>query len=84
MMPKVSGIELFYKMRKVDPFIQIIIITGYPSIKHIAEMLEAGACDFVIKPFDLTKLKTIVNETFSRIERWRALRKEWQEYRKKA
>ncbi len=82
MMPKLDGISLFYEMRKIDPFIQIIIITGYPSIQNIMEMLEAGASDFIIKPFDIAKLKQIVGENFSRIERWRSLRSEWLEHKK--
>jgi len=82
MMPKLNGIQMFYEIRKLDPFIQIIMITGYPSIQRIVEMLEAGACDFVIKPFNIEKLKVIVQEAFTRIERWKSLRGEWLELMK--
>ena len=77
MMPQLNGIELFYAIKKYDPFIQVVIITGYPSLTTIAEMLEAGANDFLIKPFDASKLKSVVEEAFNRIERWRTLRHEW-------
>jgi len=77
MMPQLNGIELFYAIKKYDPFIQVVIITGYPSLNTIAEMLEAGANDFLIKPFDASKLKSVVEEAFNRIERWRALRHDW-------
>lgn len=83
MMPKIPGTRLFYELRKINPFVQIIMMTGYPSLQSIAEMFEAGASDFIIKPFDLDKLQTIVTDSFNRIDRWKELRKEWLEYKKK-
>jgi len=77
MMPGLNGIQLFYDLKKLDPFLQIIIITGYPSLQHIAEMMEAGATDFIIKPFEIAKLKAVAAEAFSRVERWHALHDEW-------
>ena len=77
MMPGLKGTELFYKIKKIDPFIQVILITGYPSLHQISEMLEAGANDFLIKPFDLNKLTQLVKEGFGRVDRWRGLRNEW-------
>jgi DNA-binding NtrC family response regulator len=77
MMPKLLGTKLFFELKKADPFIQIVIMTGYPTLQNIVEMLEAGASDFVIKPFDIDRLKNIVFATLDRIDRWRDLRKQW-------
>lgn len=82
-MPNLNGIELFYEIKKINPFTQIIMVTGYPSIQNIVEMFEAGASDFIIKPFDLMKVKDIIKETFARVERWHSLREEWLSYRKR-
>ena len=68
-MPKMQGTELFHKIRKMNPFIQIIMITAYPTLENIANMLEVGASDFVIKPFDIDYLIDIVDQTFERIDR---------------
>ncbi|MCA9400484.1 MAG: response regulator [Candidatus Omnitrophica bacterium] len=81
-MPKMQGTELFFKIKKMNPFIQIIIITAYPSLQNIANMLEGGASDFIIKPFEIEDLQRIVDETVKRIERWRNLRLQWLEYKK--
>ncbi len=75
-MPGISGTELFFKIRKIDPFLQIIIISAYPDLETITRMLEAGATDYIVKPFKIEYIKGIVAETFSKIERWRSLRKE--------
>jgi DNA-binding NtrC family response regulator len=82
MMPKLLGTKLFFELKKIDPFLQVIIITGYPTLQNIVEMLEAGASDFILKPFDINKLRSIVNDTFTRIERWRSLRNQWLNYKK--
>lgn len=81
-MPKMQGTEMFFEMKKRNPFVQIIMITAYPNLQNIARMLEGGASDFIIKPFDVDFLKKVVEETFERIDRWKSLRKEWLQYKK--
>jgi len=76
-MPKMKGTTLFYELKQVDPFIQIIIMTGNPTLSIIANMLEGGAGDFFIKPIDFNLARQVVNETFLRIDRWKQLRKVW-------
>ncbi len=75
-MPGISGKELYFKLRKIDPFLQIIMISAYPDLETITQMLEVGATDYIIKPFKFEYLSAIVAETFSKIERWRNLRQE--------
>ncbi|MBF0479445.1 MAG: response regulator [Candidatus Omnitrophica bacterium] len=82
-MPKILGENLFLEIKKMDPFVQLIMITGYPSVTVIVKMLEAGVSDFLIKPFDLNQIQLVVKETLGRIERWRNLRKEWMAYKKR-
>jgi len=75
-MPHVNGIQLFYAVKQRSPFTQVIVVTGYPSLEHISEMMEAGANDFIIKPFDIAHFKEVVSDGFRRIERWRGIRRE--------
>jgi DNA-binding NtrC family response regulator len=75
-LPNMNGMELFFELRKIDPFLQILLITGYPTWSGITEMMSAGACDFLMKPFDIKELQTIVNGTYLRIARWKFLKRE--------
>ncbi len=77
MMPKLKGTKLFYELKKIDPFIEVILITGYPAIKDIKEMLENGVSDFIIKPFNLDKVKEVVSDTVKKVKRWREFKKMW-------
>lgn len=58
-MPGYSGIELCQKIRQLDvdnpPY--IIICTARDRAEHIAEGLNAGANDFVSKPFNMQVLR---------------------------
>ena len=58
MMPKLDGIEVAKRVKSDDRyrFIPIIMLTAKDSIKDKVQGLEAGADDYVTKPFDLEEL----------------------------
>jgi two-component system, cell cycle response regulator len=59
MMPKVSGVDLCRKIRSADwpRYIYFIITTTKGQKENVIEGLEAGADDYIIKPFDPEELK---------------------------
>jgi DNA-binding response OmpR family regulator len=59
LMPEVDGFELCRRIRthKQSKYTFIIILTVLIGKKDYLEGMEAGADDFVIKPFDLDELK---------------------------
>ncbi len=59
-MPGMSGTELLRKSKKINPYIEVIIITGAPDIKDAVSAVKEGAFDYLSKPFDLnTVLNTV-------------------------
>ena len=59
MMPEVDGVEVCQRIRKQarEPYIYIILLTAKGERNEIIEGLEAGADDYITKPFDLQELK---------------------------
>src|SRR5438552_19068658 len=59
MMPKMDGVEVCTRVRKlVDrPYIYLVLLTAKSQKEEIATGLEAGADDYVIKPFDPDELR---------------------------
>lgn len=51
-MPRVSGIELFRTLHDRDPQLPVILVTAHGDIAMAVEALQAGAWDFLAKPFD--------------------------------
>jgi CheY-like chemotaxis protein/signal transduction histidine kinase len=54
MMPGMSGLELLRLAKKLDPSIEVIVITAAPSLEMaISAMREDGAFDYLTKPLDM-------------------------------
>ncbi len=57
-MPTMDGFEVMagLKANDADPYLSVIVVTAQPG--HKLKALQAGAKDFVSKPFDLIEVKT--------------------------
>jgi two-component system cell cycle response regulator len=57
--PKMSGIQLCRKIRQKEdgPYIYVILATGKSKKEDLVKGMDAGADDYVIKPFDMEELK---------------------------
>jgi two-component system cell cycle response regulator len=60
-MPFISGLKIMEQMRKLvpDSYLPVIVLTGDDNLRLPA--LEAGAYDFIAKPFDITDLTVRVH-----------------------
>lgn len=56
MMPEMGGIEALQIMRKKQPEVQVIFVTGHPSVSKGVEAMKLGAMDFIPKPVDMSEL----------------------------
>lgn len=81
-MPEIDGTEVIRRLKETDPLIQVIIMSAYPSIQLIIQMLEVGAADFLIKPFDVDILRRVVEQALDRFERWEHLKVEYVKQKK--
>ena len=52
-LPGIDGVRLIADIHRKYPGLPVIAITGYPDIQTAVDVLKLGACDFVMKPFDL-------------------------------
>lgn len=59
-LPQLSGMEILQYVKETKPYIPVVMITAYGTIKQAVEALKAGAVDYVVKPFDVEELKIIV------------------------
>ena len=50
-MPDMDGLELFQRLRDIDPDIPIILITGHGDIAMAVQCMRDGAYDFLSKPY---------------------------------
>jgi two-component system, response regulator RegA len=54
---KMSGVDMLEELKKVSPHIQVIMLTGYPTLETARQSKELGAFDYCIKPIDKDELE---------------------------
>lgn len=52
----VDGIETLWKIKKIRPLTEVILITAYASVETTTEGMKQGAFDYLLKPVRLEEL----------------------------
>jgi two-component system response regulator QseB len=65
-LPKLSGMQLLQALRQSGNSTPVIILTAQESIPDRVAALDAGADDYMVKPFDLTELNARVRALIRR------------------
>jgi len=55
-MPGMSGIELIGRLKDINPYIQIIVLTAFGSVETAVEAMKQGAFHYQTKPVELEEL----------------------------
>src|SRR5688500_2645758 len=55
-----TGLETLRKLREIDSKVPVIMMTAYGTTQTAIEAMKLGAYDYLLKPFDVPKLKEIV------------------------
>ncbi|HEY9172571.1 MAG TPA: sigma-54 dependent transcriptional regulator [Verrucomicrobiae bacterium] len=56
----ISGLETLRRIRQMDTKLLVILMTAYGTTQMAIEAMKLGAYDYLLKPFDVPKLKEIV------------------------
>src|SRR5437667_8822698 len=56
----IDGLETLRRIRQMDSKLLVILMTAYGTTQMAIEAMKRGAYDYLIKPFDVPKLKEIV------------------------
>lgn len=67
-MPKLSGINLIEKCRKINSKLKIIVISGYAEFEYAQKSIRFGVNEYLLKPFRSQKLLAVVNKARDDLE----------------
>jgi len=65
-MPDMSGLDLLREIKRQDESIEVVIMTGYPTIASAVEALKEGAYDYLSKPLILDELRHLMQRLMER------------------
>lgn len=77
MMPGIKGYHLCSEVRKIEPTIQFVIMTGYPTRELFSSLLAMGISDIFTKPFDFKKVRSVVLEACGRSQNLKKIASSW-------
>ncbi len=59
-MAGLNGLETLRRIRQLDPQLPVILMTAYGTTQTAIEAMKLGAYDYLLKPFDVPRLKQLV------------------------
>jgi two-component system chemotaxis response regulator CheY len=61
-MPEMNGLDALRAIREADPHARVLMVSSMGQQQMIVEALESGAMDFIVKPFQPTKVLETVKK----------------------
>jgi len=61
-MPGMTGLEAIRRIKDLTPQVPVIIMTAYGTTDRVIEAMKLGAYEYMEKPFDIDKMRTIIRE----------------------
>lgn len=65
-MPKMDGVETLTEIRKIDKDAAVVMCSAQNQPQTIINALQAGASDFIIKPFQPKRVLEVVRSVIGR------------------
>jgi two-component system, NtrC family, response regulator HydG len=61
-MEKVDGLQVLAQCRKLQPYTEVILITGYATVDMAVQAMKEGAYFYIAKPFKIDMVRKVVKE----------------------
>jgi two-component system response regulator FixJ len=65
-LPGMSGLELQHELKRRNPGVPLILITGHGDVEMAVAAIKQGAADFIEKPFDDDRLVASIDDATKR------------------
>ena len=67
-MPVIGGLELIERVRRSNPDLRIVIISGYSEFEYARHAIELGVDEYILKPIDIESLRQTLRRIRIRLE----------------
>jgi two-component system response regulator AtoC len=68
LMPGTDGIDVLTHMKKVNPGIPVVVLSGVGHVRTVVEAIKLGAADYLSKPFEDEELELTIRNILERLQ----------------
>ena len=65
-MPEMNGVDALKKIKEIDPAAKVVICSAMGQQSMVAQAIQSGAKDFIVKPFEVDRLIAAVDRVMSK------------------
>jgi len=65
-MPGLNGIEVLDRIKEMDRFLEVIMLSGHGETKNVVESIRRGAAEFINKPFDVKEVEVHIQKVLEK------------------
>ncbi|MHC4248264.1 MAG: sigma-54-dependent transcriptional regulator [Planctomycetota bacterium] len=66
-LPDGDGLDCLRKMKKAQPDVEAIMVTGFGEVESAVAAMKLGACDYVQKPVEIEKLEEVLRRACQKV-----------------
>ncbi len=63
--PGIGGLAVLNSVKELSPHIPVVIMTAKGSVNNAVEAMQAGACDYILKPFSFEALEKTIKKAIT-------------------
>jgi DNA-binding NtrC family response regulator len=65
-MPEMDGLQVLEEIKRHDPALEVVMMTGNPMVETAVQALKSGAYDYLIKPLNLDELQVLMQQVLEK------------------
>jgi DNA-binding NtrC family response regulator len=65
-LPDMEGLEVLLRIKEMDEYLGVIVVTAVGDVKTAVRAMQAGASEYLVKPFDIETLQSVVSRSMER------------------
>jgi DNA-binding NtrC family response regulator len=67
--PGMDGLEILSNIKKFDPSIEVLMLTGHGDRESVQKGMQTGALEYIMKPIDIDELTSKINRAMKKREK---------------
>ena len=65
-MPEMDGLQVLDEIKRQDPALEVVMMTGNPMVETAVQALKSGAYDYLIKPLNLDEMQHLMQQVLEK------------------